>query len=88
LGGIEDGDEVAGLDGGSVGDQFGEGHGTTLSVNLRDEDFGGVDGFDDTGDADLAFDARGIGRGSVGHGGGGAGARGEEEAENCRVKRV
>jgi hypothetical protein len=49
---------------------------------LRDEDFGGADGFDDAGDADLAFGARGIGRGGVGNGRGGRGTGGEEKEGN------
>ena len=52
---IEDGDEVAFLDSGAVGDEFGEGHGAALAPDLGDEDFGGVDGLDDAGDADFAF---------------------------------
>ena len=75
LGAVEDGDEVAFLDFGAVGDEFGEGHGAALAPDLGDEDFGGMDGFDDAGDADFAFGARGArGGGGMGNGGGGAGA--------------
>jgi len=42
---------------------------------LGDENFGGVNGFDKAGEADLAGGARGIGRGGVGDGRGGGGAR-------------
>ena len=62
LGAVEDGDEVAFLDAGAVGDQLGQGHGAALAENLRDEDFGGVDGFDNSGDADFAFGAGRVGR--------------------------
>ncbi len=47
LGAIEDGDEVAFLDLGPIGDELGESHGTALAPDLRDEDFGGMDGFDE-----------------------------------------
>ena len=82
LGAIEDGDEVALADFGSVGDQFGEGHGAALTPDLGDEDFGGADGFDGAGDADLAFQARGIGSGGVDNGRGGLGTGGEEQEGN------
>ena len=54
---VEDGDEVALLDSGSVGDELGEGHGAALAQDLGDEDFGGVDGLDNSGDADFALGA-------------------------------
>jgi hypothetical protein len=82
LGAVEDGDEVAILDFGAIGDEFGEGHGAALAPDLRDEDLGGADGFDDAGDADFAFGAGGVGRGGVGNGRGGGGASGEEEERN------
>ena len=79
LGAIEDRDEVAFFDFGSIGNEFGEGHGSALAEDLGDEDFGGVDGFDGAGDADFAFGTRGVGGGGMGDGRGGAGAGGEEE---------
>ena len=82
LGAIEDGDEVALVDFGAIGDEFGEGHGTALAPDLGDEDFGGVDGFDGAGDADFAFGSRGVGGGGVGNGRGGTGAGGEEEEKD------
>ena len=80
LGAIEDRDEVAFLDFGAIGNQFGEGHGSALAEDLGDEDFGGVDGFDDSGDADFALGARRVWSGGVSHGRGSAGAGGEEDA--------
>jgi hypothetical protein len=82
LGAIEDGDEVALANFRSLGDEFGEGHGAALTPDLGDEDFGGADGFDGAGEADLALEARGIGRGGVGDGRGGGGTGGEEEDRN------
>jgi hypothetical protein len=66
---IEDGDEVALVDFGAIGDEFSEGHWATLAPDLGDEDFGGTDGFDDTGDADFTFGSRSVGSGGVGYGG-------------------
>ena len=83
-GAVEDGDEVAFLDLGAVGDELGEGHAAALAPDLRDEDFGGADGFDDAGDADLALGARGVGRGGVGNGRGGGGTGGEEKEDGNR----
>jgi hypothetical protein len=82
LSAIEDSHEVAQADFGPVGDEFGEGHGAALTPDLGNEDFGGVDGFDGAGDADLAFDARGIGSGGVGDWRRGLGTGGEEEQGN------
>jgi hypothetical protein len=79
---VEDGDEIALADFGSVGDELGEGHGAALTPDLGDEDFGGADGFDCPGDADLPFGARGIGSGSVDDWRGGLGTGGEEEEGN------
>ena len=87
LSAIEDGYEVAFLDSGAVVDEFGEGHGAALAPDLGDEDFGGVHGFEDTGDADFAFGARGVGRGGVGDGRGGGGTGGEEEDRNRDAQR-
>jgi len=81
-GAIEDGDEVAFLYFGAVGDEFGEGHAAALTPDLGDEDFGGADGFEGAGDADFSFGARGVGRGGMGNGRGGAGAGGKEEERN------
>ena len=78
---IEDGDEVALVDFGAVGDEFGESHGTALAPDLGDEDFGGTDGFDGAGDADFAFGSRGVGSGGVGYGRGSTRAGGEERKE-------
>jgi hypothetical protein len=82
LGAIEDGDDVAQADFGSVGDEFGEGHGAALTPDLGDEDFGGADGFDGAGDADLAFEARGIGSGGMDDWRGRLGTGGEEQEGN------
>jgi hypothetical protein len=79
LGAIEDRDEVAFFDPGSVGDELGKGHGAALTVDLGNEDFGGAHGFDDTGYADFAFGTRGVGSGGMGDGRRGAGAGGQEE---------
>ena len=65
LGAIEDGDEVAFLDSGAVGDELGERHGAALAPDLGDEDFGGMDGFDGAGDADFALDASPEGLGAA-----------------------
>ena len=82
LGAIEDSDDVAFLDLGAVGDEFGEGHGAALTEDLGDKDFGGADGGDDAGDADLAFGVRGVGRCGVGNGRGGGGTGGEKKERN------
>ena len=78
-GAIEDGDEIALLDPGAVGDEFGEGHAAALTEDLGDENFGGVDGFDGAGDADFAFGTRSVGRSGMSNGRGGGGTGGEEE---------
>ena len=80
---IEDGDEIALADFGSVGDEFGEGHRSALTPDLGDEDFGGTDGFDGAGEADLAFEARGIGSGGMDDWRGRLGT-GDEEQEGNR----
>jgi hypothetical protein len=82
LSAIENSDEVALADFGSVGDEFGEGHGAALTPDLGDEDFGGADGFDGAGDADLAFEARGIRSGGVDDWRGRLGTGGEEKEGN------
>ena len=81
LGGVEDGDEVARIHFGPVGDELGEGHGAALAKDLGDEDLGRVDGFHDAGDADFAFYAGRIGGSGVGDGRGWTGAGSEEEKE-------
>jgi len=81
LGGVEDGDEVAGVHFGPIGDELREGHGAALAEDLGDEDLGRMDGFDDAGDADFAFYSRGIGGSGVGDRGRGTRAGGEEEKE-------
>src|ERR1035437_6265582 len=78
-GAVEDGDEVAYLYLGAVGDELGEGHPAPLTEDFGDEDFGGADGFEGAGDADFAFGARGVGRGGVGNRRDSAGAGGEEK---------
>ena len=76
LSGIEQGDEVTFFDAGAVRDEFGEGHGAALAVNLRDEDFRGMDGFEDAGDADFVVGGLMVGgypgSGGVGNLGSGA----------------
>ena len=81
LGGVEDGDEVARVYFGPVGDELREGHGAALAEDLGHENLGGVHGFDDAGDADFAFYAGGIGGGGVGDGRCRTGAGSEEEKE-------
>src|SRR5438270_8942677 len=82
LGGVEDGDEVARVYFRSVGDELRKGHGSALTKNLRDEDFGGMDGFHGTGDTDFAFYSRGIGGSGVGDRRGRTRAGGEKEKES------
>jgi hypothetical protein len=82
LGGIEDGDEVTFGDAGAVWDELGEGHGATLTPDLRNEDLGRMDGFDYAGDADFALGAGGIRGGKwrgEGDGGGTAGTGDQEK---------
>lgn len=79
---IEDGDEVALLDFGAIGDEFGESHWAALAPDLRDEDFGGADGFDRAGDADFTFGSRGVRSGGVSYGRGSTRAGNEEREEN------
>jgi len=66
LGAIEDSDEIAFLDTGPVGDEFGEGHGAALSPYLRHQNFGGVNGLNQAGDTDFASDALTFGWNGVG----------------------
>jgi hypothetical protein len=79
LGAIEDGDEVAFLDFGSIGNQFGKSHGSPLAENLGDKNFGGADSFDSAGDADFAFATRSVGSGGMGNGRSWAGAGCQEQ---------
>src|SRR6185369_11414722 len=79
LGAIKDRDEVAFLDFGSIGNEFGERHRSALAEDLGDEDFGGADGFDGAGDADFALGTRRVWRGSMSHGRGSRGAGGKED---------
>ena len=85
-GGVEAGDGVAGLDLSPVGDDVGEGHAAVISGNLGHEHLGGVDGLNDTGDADFAFLAGQLTWGS-GSGGlnraGGTAAGGQERQQDC-----
>ena len=66
---------------------MGEGQRPARSEDLRHENFGGVDGFDDSGEADFAFAARaaratGSAMRPASSGGVGAGARREEQGRN------
>jgi hypothetical protein len=79
LGAIKDRDEVAFLDFGSIGNEFGEGHRSALAEDLGNEDFGGVDGFDSAGDANFALGTRRVWRGSMSHGRGSGGTGGKED---------
>jgi hypothetical protein len=76
------GDEIALLDLGAVGDEFGKSHAATLTPDFGDEDFGGVDGFDEASDADFAFGAGGIRWCGMSDRQGGWGAGGENQEQD------
>ena len=82
-GGVEGGDQVALFDFGPVADQVSESEGSARSEDLGDENFGGVDGFDDAGEADFAVRAGGFAhdrrRGGFGNGRRGSRARRQEQ---------
>ena len=87
LGGVKNRHQIAGCHLRAIWNQLGKGHGAALAPDLGDEDFGGVDGFEDAGDTDFALGARGVGRGGMDNGRGGAGTGGEEKEWNRELTR-
>src|SRR5260370_42192075 len=65
LGAIEDGDKIAFLDTGPVGDELSKCHRAALAPDLRHEDFGGMERLESAGEPDFAL-ATGCVRGGIG----------------------